>query len=353
MKYHAEHDLFSHHTTDAGPSRTTRRAQNEISQSIKGSGASIPKPKARKSLNNDARGLPTETKNKGKGQQSGLSTYASGKEPSTSISVNRKGKGKALPAEDTLQDEINEKRVLLDASPIPIPRKKRKTVHTPSEDEMKSSQLPPPENLSSGLRGGRTRLSQRTAEVPEPQPIEGPKPFLRKIKLIVRKPPPAFSHPQQKPPPPSFNGSIPDFLSSYISLHRGKDVDIPTLEALAKRNAAIYSKRDRLRKEGRLFIGFDPGSSTKGGEEGPSRKDDVWDSIVGAVASRDRVQDIQQRQLVIGQIVTGLKAYWGVQALKEDKIRALEEKRLRGLAKETIKLVVNEWKRAVLVSGVG
>jgi helicase SWR1 len=127
-------------------------------------------------------------------------------------------------------------------------------------------------------------------------------------------------------------------------------VGVSTLEDLAKHDAAILEKREKLRKEGRLVLGFEGDPSKPGDAEAELRSGDAWESVVDAVVSKDRTRSNQDRHSVTSQIVTKIKAYWDDQGLKQEKLRALEEKRLKALAKDTIRLVTNEWKRAVMVS---
>jgi helicase SWR1 len=284
---------------------------------------------------------------------------AKGSPGSASVSVDLKAKEMSASDAalfDGAKDETR-KRSLLGSSTTSAPRKKRKVGQRFSDIVIdatdQSSQLPLSGTSISALRGGRTRQQKATLEPPplptESKNAETPTPLLRKVKLIVRRPAPVLSHPRQKPLPSRYDASISKFLSSYVSLHDGKDADVSALEAMAKRDAAILDKRERFRKQGRLIVRYDGDSSTQVGDDAPLRSHAVWQSILELVAARDPTESARQRDLVTSQITAKIKAYWDMQALKQEKHRAIEEKRLRSLAKETIRLVVNEWKRAVLV----
>lgn len=52
---------------------------------------------------------------------------------------------------------------------------------------------------------------------------------------------------------------------------------------------------------------------------------------------------------IAAQIASKIQAYWDGQATKKDKLKLQEDRRLRALAKATIKMVTNEWKKAVFV----
>ena len=77
---------------------------------------------------------------------------------------------------------------------------------------------------------------------------------------------------------------------------------------------------------------------------------DQWDDVINAVIRRKEANSkIQSGRQITSQIVSKIQAYWDAQEARKDKIRLQEEKRLRALAKATIKMVTNEWKKAVFV----
>jgi helicase SWR1 len=342
LQYKSRYDLLGQRDADAGPSRRTRRAQNELSESLKHSVSSPTKQKTKKRTS-DIWTLLAETK----GKEKPINAPAKVKEP-VSISTDKKGKGRALPAETlAVLPKIKLKRPLPETASAAVSQKKCKLAHeTSTVPEGPAKSIQPFGGGGSTIRISRTRAIRQD---PADEAAESPKLSLRKIKLIVRTPPLALSNPDQKPPPPLYGGSIPDFLSSFTALYDGKDVQISKLEALAKSKAAIYNKRDLFVQRGRFIPGFDPEYSAQPADGSVSRHGDVWDAILESIASRDNSRDLEERRLIISKITETIKAYWEAQAVKQGKLRVLEEKRLRGLAKEAVKLVLNEWKRALLV----
>ncbi|KAH7883234.1 SNF2 family N-terminal domain-containing protein [Phlebopus sp. FC_14] len=174
-------------------------------------------------------------------------------------------------------------------------------------------------------------------------------PSIKRIRLIVRKPPPSYSNPRQRPPPPKFGSSLPSFLSSYTTIN-GQDQTEENLQAMAVEEAALRNKIDVLRIEGRFFpyaeflkAGSDNSTLT---HKEPGRSKDAWDHVVEAVILGGRHGHSKGRHIT-AQIANKVQAYWDQSAQRVDKAKAQEEKRLRALAKATIKMVTNEWKKAV------
>lgn len=170
---------------------------------------------------------------------------------------------------------------------------------------------------------------------------------VRRVKLIVRKPPPSLSNPLQRPRAPSYGGSLQTFLSSYIVMD-DEDVGSDKLTERARRDAVLLEKIHRLRREGRLFFPITD-VATSADASRPPRGPDVWDHILQAVESRRQVRTTNGWQ-VAAHVAKLVKAYWDSQLIRDSKAQAQEEKRLRMLAKATIKIVTAEWKRVVHVS---
>ena len=181
---------------------------------------------------------------------------------------------------------------------------------------------------------------------------------ITKIKLIVRKPPPSFSHPRQKPPPPKFGKSLHNFLSSYHSID-DQVLSEAALNELARRDAATIDRMEDLHRQGRLLPKMD--EETEGGagmrnttfgaehQRGPDLWDHVIQEVVAAVRTKARGGGKSGGKYVTAQIAKMVQAYCDGNAMKEDRARTQEEKRLRALAKAMIKMVTAEWKRAVFV----
>jgi helicase SWR1 len=171
-----------------------------------------------------------------------------------------------------------------------------------------------------------------------------PKFMIKRIKLLVRPPPPSLSHHLQRPLRPK-HSSLAAFLDSYMTLN-DNDVTPEVVDGSAAEDAAILERIDSLRKEGKLLLGTDFVTVVQ-----PKRQPDHWDAVIDAAVTRGSKRTNGGRQ-VAKQIAGKIQAYWDGFAAREDKAKVQEEKRLRALAKATIKAVVNEWKKAVFVRSI-
>ncbi|KAJ3773357.1 SNF2 family N-terminal domain-containing protein [Lentinula raphanica] len=175
-----------------------------------------------------------------------------------------------------------------------------------------------------------------------------PSSHIKRIKLIVRPPPPLVSHPLQRPLPPKYNYSLTEFLSSYRT--DGFDEVSPEVLAERARDRARFSEHIRsLRKQGRVLV--DPSVleltpfEVAHKEREPS---DVWyHCIKDAAAYLESKKGEPTGVEITGIIAKAIQEYWVGQTAKQEKLRARENKRMRALAKATIKLVTAEWKKAV------
>ncbi|KAJ8517523.1 hypothetical protein ONZ45_g5314 [Pleurotus djamor] len=264
------------------------------------------------------------------------------------------------------------------------PRKRRKTEPTPllanpindsanpfTPDSLSTrvtKRASPPTVLngnveSSPLGRRRTRSQYVTpAEVlPLPPPLPPEKPQLpilniKRIKLLVRRPPPMLSHPRQRPGMPKHNSSLKSFLASYHTLD-GEDIHPEDLEKNATRDAEIYEQEILFRNQGRFIPGTDVVFGTKPQHTPfttPQRNStDVWDSVVAEVIAHFRRRPKKPLGLhVSSQVAAKVQGYWDAQATKKDRAKAQEEKQIRALAKSTSKLVMAEWKRIIAASHI-
>ena len=188
----------------------------------------------------------------------------------------------------------------------------------------------------------------------------------------MRRPPPSYTNPKQRPPPPQFQ-SLESFLRSYTSLN-DQDQTEDDLQKVASQEAVLRNKIDRLQRLGRFFPYTEAALSTSkdgvsasgdnhvGGSSRsssgnkisllprePQRPKDAWDYVVETVTQRNQNVLVKGRQ-VAAQVASRIHAYWDQHASREKTARVQEEKRLRTLAKATIKMVTSEWKKAVFVS---
>ncbi|KAI0317403.1 SNF2 family N-terminal domain-containing protein [Amylostereum chailletii] len=180
---------------------------------------------------------------------------------------------------------------------------------------------------------------------PTPPSLTGPK----RIKLIVRRPVPTYSHPDQRPKPPRFGNSIGKFLDSYTWLDDGEaDASEEALAADAHEKALLREKVWKLRSQGRMLLSFDHTSVADRvvPPKERARGTDVWDHLLEDVRLRQRQTEFSGPQIAAA-VAGKVRAFWDANAVKEGKARLQEEKRLRALAKTTMKMVVTEWKKAV------
>ncbi|KAH9949283.1 SNF2 family N-terminal domain-containing protein [Amylocystis lapponica] len=381
QEYHSRYDLLQQSAAAAGPSRRTRRAQTERLQALKGSVVSLPSTSPRKANATDV------------SDNAIWNIIASGKSKGKKVGVDvpgllpkQTGKGKAKAIDDEAEIDVSSsdpiqsptrpryvKRVGDSVSAngtLPVAKKRR------LEPSMSSYSAADPQASSISVSGHKSHRGRRPAtsalgppSTPIPKrtrqsvaaelaasstqsvyvhagPSSPAKTPLPRIKLIVRRPDPAFSNPRQKPPPPRHGESLDAFLSSYKVLG-DKDVDLETLEQMARKSAAFWDRVDSMRRQGRLL----PADGSRGAISGVDivSPHDAWANVVNAVEEHARAHArvrVDGRQ-VAAQVASKVRAYWEGQAVREDKVKMQKDKRLRALAKMTIRLVTAEWKRAV------
>ncbi|OAX42813.1 hypothetical protein K503DRAFT_732939 [Rhizopogon vinicolor AM-OR11-026] len=380
QEYKSSYDLLERTSAPAGPSRTTRRAHTERVQKL-----TVPLLPSTASRVHTEPDLPLSAKSKGKQKAiEPVNDFV----PSESVRPIKHGKAKSisqppklgirtvdprLPGDSESSISVGpvrgKKRNIAIAFPIapPSTKKRRKfrdgltpetmeihTVSTGSDDV--SSEAPQRSSQISARRKSLRHppVATRTPTVSQPpSEIEQPRPrfTIKRVKLIVRPPPPMFSNPRQHPPRPQFHSSLSEFLESYISLNN-QDLREVDLNLMAQKEAALRDKIESFRKQGRLMVdsaAFPEVSETSGRVvrlQDPRRDRDSWDAVVEAISRRPSRGQAKGR-VIAGQISTRIKAYWDTRAQREDRAKVQEEKRLRALAKATIKMVTNEWKKAV------
>lgn len=185
-------------------------------------------------------------------------------------------------------------------------------------------------------------------------PISSPVFKVKRIKLIVRRPPPTLTDPRQRPPPPKFNNSLPRFLNSYISIDDAE----PNADALARAAQAEAATRERV-EHFRIAGRFIPGTDVLFGTTPPETPytppqrttRDIWDDVVDAVVAQAKARPRRPiGRAVAAQVASRIQAHFAGKETRRTKARVSEEKQLRILAKNTIRAVVLEWKKAVHVS---
>ncbi|KAG0708694.1 SNF2 family N-terminal domain-containing protein [Suillus ampliporus] len=378
QEYKSNYDLLEKASTSAGPSRATRRAHIERVQNL--TTPLLPSTTSRVHIEPE---LPLSAKSKGKQK---VIEPINGSMPIESAMPNKSGKAKSISQPPKLRPlgpilpvdgeasisagpVRGKKRNIAVASPTASPaappsaKKKRKfqegltseAVEIPNISGHKSTR---PDEMSLEISARRKSLRHPPAVTRRPTVLQLPSDVeppplqfkIKRIKLIVRPPPPLYSNPRQQPPRPQFQSSLSKFLHSYVSI-TDQDLREDDLNFMAQKKAALLDKMESFRRQGRLIVDsatFHEISRTKSGtsfQESKRDRDD-WDAVLAAITQRSPREQVKGR-VIAAQISTRIKAYWDQRAQREDKSKIHEEKRLRALAKATIKMVTNGWKKAV------
>ena len=175
---------------------------------------------------------------------------------------------------------------------------------------------------------------------------------IRRIRLIVRRPEPVYTHPKQRPAPPNFDKSVTSVLASYTRLEND-DVEEHALEEAARERAVLLERVFALRQQDRMLLSAeDAGRALQDRPTHPRTLGagaDPWGHVLNAVRTR-RHQRETSGQEIAATIAAKVRTYWDMQNAKEGRVKLQQEKQLRVLAKGTLKLVIAEWKKAVFVS---
>ncbi|KAI6007687.1 SNF2 family N-terminal domain-containing protein [Pisolithus orientalis] len=401
-EYKAKFDLVEQVATEVGPSRSTRSAHSQRVMNITSqtqSSAGLDKYPSSPSVSFSVSAPPTRPSLKAKGKQKMVDMPESISNAKLAPPVSKRGaqgetmtvttpsrpvKGRApspiipRPPPKTRSQRIlptpkqpTKRTSFSMSSPTlsPVPLKKRKSTADKEvvssrtragEDDDASTSTPPlipPVSASDLAVDGVTKAA----------PLQKTTPSVKRIRLIVRRPPPSYTNPRQRPPPPRFKSSLELFLRSYTTLN-DQDQTETTLQMMSMQEAVLRNKIDRLQRLGRFFpytefppsasFGSAGGSSSISGSSGntlskcsllpqePQRPKDAWDCVVDAVVQRGRHGLVKGRQ-VAAHIASRIQVYWDHHASREKAAKIQEEKRLRTLAKATIKMVTSEWKKAV------
>ena len=313
-------------------SRRTRRAHNQFSEFIKGPGAS---------------------------QAQHTSAVSFEPLPTSTISDKKRGKQKATAAELESSDLPTTSVVS-----VHTPRKRRKAIADSVSDiptETTPVQLTPdhPESISTRSHHRNTWSYRRRggSSTTTPPVTTGPPPKSRKVILRVTRPESVLDRFLRK--------SLEPFLSSFISLDGKTDVSLSKLEAQAKATAVLAEKRAKFSRNG-WYLPLDRnGERKRGPPEEPERWVNTWDAILKAVevayrpdpphlavtkhiceGIRARTESSLYGQVAQGRPVRGPAKAKGSKKPRDDPETAWRKQ----LAKVTVELVVEQWKRVVLVS---
>ena len=323
-------------SVDEGLSRRTRRAHNRFSEFIKGSSTSQP--------------------------QHTSATFPESP-PTSPISSKRRGKQKATAAEP---ESLNAPTTSVIS--VPAPRKKRKTftISIPggsAETISPTQPIPdPPERISAQDHDRVTRLSRSRAHPSTTGLPVAPSlpPRSRKVILRVLEPEDALDQLLQRTSEPLPTPSI--VLDGKIGASFSK------LEARAKAAAALAERRAEFRRSDCYLPLNCSGERRRGPPDEPERHGDTWDIILKAIeeayrpgalhltVTRQICEAMKARadlslygQATQGRLTRGTAKAKGSKKQRDDPETAWRKK----LAKEAVDLVVDQWKRVVLVSVAG
>ena len=319
-------------STGEGPSRRTRRAHSQFSQFIKGPSASQPQHASAVSL-----GLPPTPTAPGKGG----------------------GKQKATAAEPETSDLL-----ATGAVSAPVPRKRRKAVTNPipeTSTEMSPPVKPTPdpsESISAQSHHRTTRSSRRRAGPSTTTLPTTPDPHSRSRKVILRVTQPENALDR------FLEQSSEPFLPPTVGLDGKTNASLLELEAHAKAASILAEKRAEFRRKG-WYLPLDRnGERKRGPPEEPERFVNTWDIILEAVgmayrpnpshlavtkqiceAVKARAEVSLCGKVTQGRLVRGTAKAKGSKKQRDSPETALRKK----LARETVDVVVDQWKRVVLV----
>jgi helicase SWR1 len=152
---------------------------------------------------------------------------------------------------------------------------------------------------------------------------------------------------------PKFGSSLHGFLSSYFSPFE-KVTEEAALERQIGKEAVLLERAYKLRQEGRFppasaDITLETLAELRASVTSKRTSKDIWDHVVESATAYARTRKRAVGPHIAGQIAARIKAYWEAQEAKKEKSRVSTEKQLRILARDTIRMVVNEWKKAVFV----
>lgn len=318
---------------DEGLSRRTRRAHDRFSEFIKG---------------------PTTS------QPQHTSTAFPEPQPTSTMSGKKRGKQKATAPELESPDIPT-----TSAIPAPAPRKRRKTITNSVPDiptgTVSSARptLDPSESISTQSHDRNSRLSRRRAgpsTTTLPATLDLP-PKSRKVILRVTEPESALDQLLQQLSKP-----LP---SPSTALGKKANALFSKLGERSKKVAVLAKKRAELRQNG-WYLPLDRNRERRREPpEEPERPAGTWDAILKAIevayrseplylgVTRQICEVIRARtELSIygpvtqGRLVRGPAKTKGSRKQRDDP----EIARRKKLAKETLDMIIDQWKRIVLAS---
>ncbi|KAF8806665.1 hypothetical protein BYT27DRAFT_7233998 [Phlegmacium glaucopus] len=412
-EYKSRYDLIDKAVPTAGPSRQTRKAHSERRQMLTSASVSAPLPplpskrKPKPKAPNTAAiwdSLASARGDKGKGKE---------REQETEEEKELEREKKAEKEKENANEmDLNGKEVSLPIDPIALGaqikptsphqvtsilsqrgKKETRISTTISENREKQAKFAPlsinghtpcpptsllDEPISASLSRRSKRLKEPDARKPPPEPVKVKKPPLpnlgslqtpqtplltappsppksnvKRVRLIVRRPPLTLTNPRQRPRLPKFNWSLNSLLSSYTCLGEDEpDLALATLERDAGVEAEILERVAQFRRDGRFLPGTQTlfGTKRDDSEYHPPQRTstDVWDDVLKAVVVKARLRPKKSLgKQIASQIANKIQTHFDNQEARKIKAKEAEERRVRNLAKSTMKLVVGEWKKAI------
>ncbi|KZV89961.1 hypothetical protein EXIGLDRAFT_771244 [Exidia glandulosa HHB12029] len=215
---------------------------------------------------------------------------------------------------------------LHDPLPDKVPRQRRKRKRTPSPSPSRSS----------------TSSPTPASTPPPPLPADSPLRRVKRIKLVHRIP---YSHPAQIPPLPKYGRSLRAFLDSYVDY--GDDPDIHTDPAAIREEVHLRRCIDAMRMQGRLLPAWFDTTAGNGMDVLPDPDTGgPWRGVVAQIEAEAKkiLPDARAGAAKVAKLVD---AHFGRVTLSDEQRRRLDERRAKKLAKDAIRDVTNEWKKAV------
>ncbi|KAI0644944.1 SNF2 family N-terminal domain-containing protein [Trametes meyenii] len=175
-------------------------------------------------------------------------------------------------------------------------------------------------------------LNGTSSVFPDAPPSSPSKPTTPRVKLIVRKPPPVYTHPSHRPKPPPFGGSI-EALFNTFTYRLDDEVTPEQLDQELEEELQVWRRVDELRREGRMI------GERSSFEFQPADSKDAWSYIVHEIKGRGASLLVNSRRGA-SNVASKVRAHWSGESDRE-------RKRLRTLARTTLEAVMEEWKKAV------
>ncbi|GAA6000691.1 hypothetical protein JCM10207_004611 [Rhodosporidiobolus poonsookiae] len=265
----------------------------------------------------------------------GGSSRGAGKKKATTARGKKAGSGSSAPGSDGVSTPGSTKM-----------KKRPSMISTPSRASSLAPVAPTFAPLAAPYEPVTLKPDAELPPLKHPLPPLTPKTIKRR-KLLIESGI-VYTHPSQLPPDPAFEGELPSFLSSFLSLEDDVDLAPPPpeeeLEARAEYELDILTQAEAVRAEGRELLNPDKTPSAE-----PRRARDHHESLVdhavhfaGLVAQERKAHIALARKT--GKMV--LKHFEEIRG-KEDREQKEIERQQKLIARWTVREVKKKWKLAV------